>query len=232
MRAFSMMELLVALAIVAVLAAIVLPTLGVMRSRGEASRCVSNLRQIGVAVLAQARDRNGLLPDMGAYSSDKARDLEYSLLPYLGYPLGAGDDQQDTVFTCPSAWKATPTRTRLRRTYGINRYATSSRINEPQDFDKIKDHIPLRLQNVKSPSSMALFMDGAPRADATEAATYYVDQNYARLNPTRTPTCFVHSGALHVVFLDGHVEPITEAYALRELAERQSTKHPFWGSSN
>jgi len=226
------MELLVAVAIVAVLAAILLPTLGAMRSRSESTRCVHNLRQIGVAVLAHARDRNGLLPDMGAYVSTKARDLEYTLLPYLGYPLGASDYEHDTVFTCPSAWKKTPTRTPMRRTYGINRYATSSRINQPDDFDKIKDHIPLRLQNVKSPSSMALFMDGAPRAGATEEATYYVDQNYARLSPDRIPTSFVHAGTLNVVFFDGHVAPISEEYARRELSERKSTTHPFWGSSN
>lgn len=224
------MELLVAVAIVAVLAAILLPTFQTMRSRGEASKCLHNLRQIGVAVLAQARDRNGLLPDMGAYASTRARDLEYSLLPYLGYPLGEGDYPYDTPFTCPSAWKKVPTRTALHRTYGINRYATSSRINQPHDFDKIRDHIPLRLQNVKSPSSMALFMDGAPRPNATDAATYYVDQNYARLKPSATP--YVHAGTLHVVFFDGHVAPITEAYAEAELSERQSTRHPFWGSSN
>lgn len=230
MRAFSTMELLVAVAIVAVLASILLPTFGAMRARGESSKCVSNLRQIGVAVLAQARERNGLLPDMGAYASTKTRDLEYSLLPYLGLPLGVEDYQHDTLFTCPAAWKQVPTKTALHRTYSINRYATSSRINQPEDFDKIKNNIPLRLQNVKSPSSMALFMDGAPRPDATEAATYYVDQNYARLKPSATP--YVHARSLHVVFFDGHVEPITEEYALRELTERQSTKHPFWGSSN
>jgi len=224
------MELLVAVAIVAVLAAILLPMLQVMRSRGESTRCVHNLRQIGVAALAHARERNGLLPDMGAYVSTKARDLEYTLLPYLGYPLGGTDYNYDTVFTCPSAWKKIPTRTAMRRTYSINRYATSSRINQPEDFDKIKDNIPLRLQNVKSPSSMAFFMDGAPRANATDAASYYVDQNYARLSPSSTP--YIHAGTLHVVFFDGHVAPITEAYAEAELTVRKSTTLPFWGSSN
>ncbi len=219
-----------AVAIIAVLAAIVLPTFGVMRSRGEASKCVSNLRQIGIAVLFQARDRNGLLPDMGAYASHRAHDLEYSLFPYLGYPFGVSDYKHETLFTCPSAWKEVPTKTILYRTYGINRFATSSRINQPDDFDRIKGYIPLRLQNVKSPSSMALFMDGAPRANATEMETYYVNQSYEFLKPSFTP--YIHAKTLQVVFLDGHVEPITEAYALRELTERQSTKHPFWGSSN
>lgn len=229
LNAFSLAELLLALAIVTVLVAITVPAVQAFRIRGDSMQCASNLRQIGIAALAQARDRSGLLPDMGLYCSTKAKEAQYSLLPYLDYPLSGDNYRRKTVFTCPASWKANPTETELYRTYAINRYATSSRINQPDDFDKIKNNIPLRLQNVRSPSSMAFFMDGSPRS-ADPATTYFVDQNYARLSPENTP--YLHSEAIHAVFLDGHVEAIKQEDAERELTARTSTTTPFWGSSN
>lgn len=227
--AFSVAEALIATAIIAVLLAILLPTVHTLRSRAMDSQCMSNLRVLGAAGLAYCNDRSGLLPDMGLYNSHRSSEAKYSLLPYLGYPTTGQRYLHPTPFTCPLSWKHAPTETSTYRTYAINRYATSSRINQPEDFEKIEPYARKRLQNIPEPSGMAFFMDGYHRGGG-ETATYYVDQNYGRLKPDLTP--YLHRDAIHAVFMDGHIERITATYALAELTDRSSTTKPFWGHGN
>lgn len=214
--------------ITAVLLAILMPVVSSVRANSVDARCMSNLRQIGMAGLAQSQERGGLLPDMGLYNSTRPAEIKYSLLPYLGYPVTGDSYEQTTVFTCPLAWKHAPTETSTYRTYAINRYATSSRVNQPDDFAKIEAGVPKRLQNVSDPAKMAFFMEGYHRGGGP-TSTYYIDQNYSRMKPDTTP--YLHRDAIFVVYLDGHVERLTKSYALAELTERSSTTHPFWGSS-
>lgn len=226
-HAFSLMELMISIVILVVVVAIAFPVLGAVRKQGGATTCAANLRQIALAALAQCTDRQGLLPDMGVYNSIKPGDAGLSLLPYMNYPLKNEGYLQPTVFTCPVSWAHSPTKTATYRTYAINRYATSSRINQPDDFEKIRDSVAIRLQNVAQPPRMAFFMDGQPRG-SDPASTYYIDQNYARIDPEKTP--FLHGKAIYVAFLDGHVEVLTQARAEAELMARASITDPFWGA--
>ncbi|HWN96859.1 MAG TPA: prepilin-type N-terminal cleavage/methylation domain-containing protein [Methylomirabilota bacterium] len=77
-RAFTLVEMLVVIAIIAILAAMLLPALS--KSKGKAQRisCVSNIKQTGLAILLWAHDHEGKYPwlvktaDGGSYSLDKA----------------------------------------------------------------------------------------------------------------------------------------------------------------
>src|SRR5512140_2780157 len=60
--AFTLIELLVVIAIIALLAALLLPTLAAAKDRGLRAACISNLRQIGIAVRAYADDNEGRIP--------------------------------------------------------------------------------------------------------------------------------------------------------------------------
>jgi prepilin-type N-terminal cleavage/methylation domain-containing protein len=59
---FSLVELLVALAIVAILAALALSVGRGMILRGQKAASASNLRQIGAAMMARVKDHGGYLP--------------------------------------------------------------------------------------------------------------------------------------------------------------------------
>lgn len=59
---FSLIELLVAIAIIAVLMGMLFPAIGAVRSSALAAKCKSNLRQIAMAHIAYATDSNGALP--------------------------------------------------------------------------------------------------------------------------------------------------------------------------
>jgi prepilin-type N-terminal cleavage/methylation domain-containing protein/prepilin-type processing-associated H-X9-DG protein len=61
-RAFTLIELLVVVSIIAILVALLLPSLGKARRAAAGAACLSNLRQVGQAVIMYANQEKGLLP--------------------------------------------------------------------------------------------------------------------------------------------------------------------------
>ena len=65
--AFTLVELMIVIAIIAVLASIIMPKMGGARARGKLSACLSNLRHTSAAMEMYANDNKGFYPnDAGA----------------------------------------------------------------------------------------------------------------------------------------------------------------------
>jgi prepilin-type N-terminal cleavage/methylation domain-containing protein/prepilin-type processing-associated H-X9-DG protein len=62
--AFTLIELVVVIAIIAILAGLLLPVLGRTKESGKAAACLSNLHQIGIALQLYVQDNNNHLPYM------------------------------------------------------------------------------------------------------------------------------------------------------------------------
>ncbi len=61
-QAFTLVELLVVIAILAILASLLLPALASAKARGRSAVCISNLRQVGLAIHSYATDHDGNIP--------------------------------------------------------------------------------------------------------------------------------------------------------------------------
>lgn len=114
-KAFTLIELLTVIAIIGILAAIIIPTVGKVRETARRAQCTSNLRQVGMAILAYADDQKGKLPGplwANMETFGKGADtklLGTRLAPYLGVTLP--DDSQEIrqipVLNCPSWQRVT-----------------------------------------------------------------------------------------------------------------------------
>ncbi len=81
-RAFTLIELLTVVAIIAVLAALLLPAISLVRDQARSTKCQSNLRQIVMAGLGYAQDHDDQLVEAWV-STNSHRDWCNTLNPYL-----------------------------------------------------------------------------------------------------------------------------------------------------
>ena len=61
-KAFTLIELLVVIAIIAILMGILMPTIQAAKERGRRTKCMANLRQVGLATAMYADENKGFVP--------------------------------------------------------------------------------------------------------------------------------------------------------------------------
>jgi prepilin-type N-terminal cleavage/methylation domain-containing protein/prepilin-type processing-associated H-X9-DG protein len=106
-RGFTLIELLVVVAILAILAAILFPVFSQARERARRTACLSNMKQIALAVAMYTQDYDGRVPICNDNTTPTpGDDTGYWWVTLFKYT------RNDGVFVCPS-WRPTSTPTGL-----------------------------------------------------------------------------------------------------------------------
>lgn len=220
-HAFTLVELLVVIGIIALLIGLLLPVLARARQHGRATVCLSNLRQMSAAAMAYATSNKGLFPvsqwkSGGTYACWDLTTLtgggEVRVVPGL---LWQGDAER-AIQQCPEfGGKANW----LKDPYTGYNYNTSY-IGRGQGERR---PTPASLAQVKSPAGTVIFGDGEWKNGANKFMRAPRDGGPDTGTTTRQGGTqgFGHLSATNVAFVDGHATRHEARFGLYDLAGAQ-----------
>ena len=193
--AFTLIELLVVIAIVAVLASLAYAGAGSMIGKGHATKCLSNMRQIGAAMQMFVGDNDGRLP-----GTSHGVSWTNSLSAYLG---------TNFIGKCP----AVPEH-RARVTYGWNDSLADSKGQGIKAAVCRTPSLTMASAELATNQSSEHFHFAGGRGGAARVTP---NQFKAAVNVE------VHNGSANYLFVDGHAENLAWTEVQRRLRQPGTT---------
>lgn len=206
-HAFTLIEMLVVVSIIAVLAALLLPAIGLVRDTAKQIRCGSALRQVAMAFHGYAGDNDGLLPWVKEQATGVNVLWATRLKPYVGDPEATADNKGNLgVLTgCPSYTTAYNS--------GQLGYAMNHLLDRPKSW-RSNWMVDWNLANF-SEFPLAQVRNQSTRALVFDHANQFYDGAYA----------FRHRGRCPVAFIDMHVAAIPMGPAGTPMQHLDRTVH-------
>lgn len=205
-RGFTLVELLVVVAIIAMLIGLLLPAVQAARAAARRTQCANNLKQVGIGMAMFTNIHQGEFPR--TYHAGEGRSWIYTLAPFL--------ENVDQIRICPEDLQGDVRLENDGTSYVINQYIA---MTEKEIGFETPDLVR-RIDQIAATSRTTVVFEGAESRDPksslyehAHAADWYRPLNILfdrvwvamskDIQPDRHPP-----GQAHYLFADGHVQTI------------------------
>ncbi len=218
-RGFTLIELLVVIAVIAILMAILMPALSVAREQARRTACMSNMRQVGVALAMYQNEYEKTPPKTQAvfdYASPASRS---NVLKLLRPMISAANPEAATpVYACPSLKDNpnpayAPTRTSrtgyLANAVLLGRKATSirspARMIVMQEGWSLSNHLWVQPEPINRSEAALAGLESTQYREWHMFASQSDHPSWFTVD-RREQTANVHKGGGGFIFADGHTD--------------------------
>lgn len=226
-RGFTLVELLVVIAVIAILSSLLLPALAKAKAKGQGVVCLNSLRQMGMAWLLYAHDHEDRLAyNLGATEIKQmlARQERFnwanSVLNWeldadntnvtlnTEAALGQYSGRNPAVFKCPTDTVLSSIQKAAGWTYRTRTYSMNAMVGDAGEFTRKGENVnnPAYRQFFKLnelPSSAEIFVFVEEHPDSINDG-YFINRGYSS-TWTDLPASY-HGGAANLTYADGHAE--------------------------
>jgi prepilin-type processing-associated H-X9-DG protein/prepilin-type N-terminal cleavage/methylation domain-containing protein len=200
--AFTLTELLVCITIIGILAALIIPVVGMVKNNATKAQCNSNLRQCGNAINLYAAEHRGYAPGI---------TWSLEVQPYISAFATNGSSDYTNVasafpISCPSL--AYDNSLYGRSTYSMNAWLDTDHSNKNTDANgKVSYSWSIPLRNVEAPARTIMLFDGVLASSSPDGSQWAFNAvKGVQYIDFRHP-----SSTANVLFVDGHVSALTKA---------------------
>lgn len=209
---FTLVELMVVIAISSILAALLLPTLSKARARAEGLSCLNNTRQLAVAWLLYADDHEGFLPyNLGMSESSFRTNLNWvnnvmtwdlnsdntNIATLLDASLGSYVSGETRIYHCPSDRVLSPIQSAAGWDHRIRSYSMNAMVGNAGVFSTngVNVNNPgykqfFKITQIRRPAEIFVFLEEHP--DSIDDG-YFVNKAAAWVSSAYTINTVTHN---------------------------------------
>lgn len=216
---FTLLELLSVVSITAILVALVSVSYTKVTSSTKSAKCLSNMRQIGMATLAYAADNDQSFPTWRTTSVQNP-SIGVKLAPYLDVKAvsdASPQNQASAVWKCPVDPRPlliNPAAGRFARSYSFSQRPINANPNEIRGVigDGV-NNASLKTAQVTAPASTILLLELFTGGGTNNFQYEYGNSAVAGWTdagsiPRLTSGTYYHGKTMNFLFCDGHVESL------------------------
>ncbi|AHF90793.1 N-terminal cleavage protein [Opitutaceae bacterium TAV5] len=227
---FTLIELLTVIAIIGILAAILIPTVGAVRDKARAIEGTNQMRQLAISVLSYTADqRNGTLPgplymdQTIRYWNSNPESTAYNqgllltfIHPYLGLATPAGSGQRDatSILTgAQRAWEARKPYTGLTVFFTVPQSSNDQWGAKDSPFgNKNKGWPPHSINSIENPTAVDTSNMPVSLRDNSRTMLRSADKDSIFVSAGKDcPDRPIHGGRRHIAMFDGSVRSFSAA---------------------